>query len=152
MSEYFGTQKVSTPDEKFARNLSAMASQSKAMGQAMISGGVYTWNLAGHTGRNPAQHQAVRDTFSREMLDSSYQRVYSPSDPGTSSDAKVVKLQAAYLQAMERAFRLRHSSLARSEAFSGGRRRAQGLENGPILGASGVAGYINKLIELGATS
>lgn len=152
MSEYFGTQKVSVPDEKFVNNINFMASQSKEMGESMTNGGAYTWNLAGHKGKNPAQHQSVRDTFSREQLDSSYQRVYNSSSPGTSGDAKVVKLQAAYLQAMERAFRLRHTSLARSEAFSSGRRYAQGLDNGPLLGSSGVAGYINKLIELGATS
>ena len=150
MSEYFGTQKVSTPDEKFRLNTTNMAAQSQAMGSSMLYGGAYAWNLAGHAQKNPCLHDSVRETFSREGLDNSYQQAYSTDNPGTNSDGKVIKLQAAYLQAMERAFRLRHASLARSESFSSGRRIAQGLDNGPIMGARGVYGYINKLIELGA--
>lgn len=150
MSQYYGSQKVSTPDETFRNNIIAMAQQSKAMGSSMLDGGAYAWNLLNHKEKNPAVHQDVRDTFSRQSLDSDYQRVYTPGSSGTDGDAKVVKLQAAYLQAMERAFRLRHASLARSEAFSAGRRDAQGSEKGPIIGPSGVFGYITKLIELGA--
>lgn len=150
MSEYYGSQKVNTPDEKFRSNIIAMAQQSKAMGSAMLNGGAYTWNLLDHKKKNPAVHTEVRETFSRQNLDSDYQRVYTPGSSGTDGDAKVVKLQAAYLQAMERAFRLRHASLARSEAFSSGRRNAQGSDKGPIIGPSGVFGYIAKLIELGA--
>lgn len=150
MSEYFGSQKVGTPDEKFRKNVSAMATQSAAMAGAMLNGGAYSWNLANHREKNPCQHTKVRDTFSREQLDSNYQQVYTPNSPGTDGDAKVVKLQAAYLQAMERAFRLRHTSLARSEAFAAGRRAGQGSEVGPLVGPSGVYGYILKLIELGA--
>ena len=150
MSEYYGSQKVSTPDDKFRRNIIAMASQSKAMANSMLNGGAYTWNVLDLNDKNPAVHEDVKATFTRANLDSDYQRVYTPSAPGTDGDAKVVKLQAAYLQAMERAFRLRHASLARSEALSAGRRDAQGSEQGPLLGPSGVYGYIMKLIELGA--
>jgi hypothetical protein len=150
MSGYYGKSKVSSPDARFEANIKSIAEQSNAMANAMFNGGARVWELAGHEERDPGNYLAVRDTFSREELDSSCQDVYNPSSPGTDGDAKVVRLQSAYLQAMERAFRLRHCSLARSEAFSAGRRRGQGSETGPLLSAYGVLGYIEKLIELSA--
>lgn len=150
MSNYYGTSKVSSPDTRFKDNIKKMAEQSNEMADAMFNGGASVWELADHKGKDPGNYAAVRDTFSRGELDSNCQDVYNPDSPGTDGDAKVVRLQSAYLQAMERAFRLRHCSLARSEAFSAGRRRGQGSENGPLQSPYGVLGYIEKLIELSA--
>lgn len=150
MSNYYGSSKVSSPDRAFRDNINKMASQSMAAAEAMLSGGATVWEMANHERKNPANHTEVRETFSRSDLDSLYQSVYNPQSPGTDGDAKVIKLQAAYLQAMERAFRLRHCSLARAEAFSAGRRKGQGDADGPLKSPYGVLGYIEKLIELSA--
>ena len=148
MSGYYGTSKINGPDTRFKENIKRIAAQSTAMADAMFNGGARVWEMAAHYDKDPGNYVTVRDTFSREDLDSSCQDVYRPSSPGTDGDAKVVRLQSAYLQAMERAFRLRHCSLARSEAFSAGRRRGQGSDNGPLGSPYGVLGYIEKLIEL----
>ena len=152
MSEYYGQQKVQSPDETFLRNIEGLARQSEAMGNFILSGyGGYVWNMCGpKTPLNPCKHSDVRDMFSRDSLDNKSQQVYDTDNSGTVSDAVAIRLQAAYLQAMERAFRLRHASLARSEAFSAKRRISQANQKGPLLGPSGVKGYITKLIQLGA--
>ncbi len=152
MSGYKGSSKVSSPDTNFTKNVEKMAEQSEVMSKAMLDGGVTVWELANHENKNPCDHISVRETFSRAKLDSQYQSVYSPGSPGTDGDAKVIKLQAAYLQAMERAFRLRHCSLVRAEAFASGRRKGQGSGNGPLLTPYGVKGYIERLIKLSAST
>jgi hypothetical protein len=58
---------------------------------------------------------------------------------------KAIKLQAAYLQAMERAFNLRHATTIRCEAFAAGRRKGQSDPKGPLMG--GVKGYIEQIIK-----
>ena len=118
---------------------------------SQLEGSSRVWQLADVDGTDPANHEEVRNKFSRTAeLDPLYQATYETGNPGTSSDAKVIKLQAAYLQAMERAFRVRHCSLARAEALSAGRKYDQGTSNGTLMDPKGVLGYINKLIALGA--
>lgn len=145
--KYYGVSKIDSPDEKFLDNIQSIADQSQAMADAMLEGKVRGWEMAGHKGGDPSDYVAIRKSFSRDGLDKSYQDIYSPGSPGPDGQARAVKLQAAYLQAMERAFRLRHCSLVRSEAFAAGRRRGQGHTNGPLLEANGVIGYIAKIIE-----
>ena len=152
MSGYKGSSKVSSPDINFRKNIVKMAEQSEVIANSMLNGEVRVWELANHEKKNPCDHVSVRQTFSRSMLDGQYQSVYSSGSPGTDGDAKVIKLQAAYLQSMERAFRLRHCSLVRAEAFASGRRKGQGSGNGPLLTPYGVKGYIERLIKLSAST
>ena len=148
---YYGSSKVSSPANTFTKNLTELSKQCLKVGNSHLEGQPRVWQLADVDGSDTANHESVRGKFSRtEELDPLYQSTYEAGNPGTSSDAKVIKLQAAYLQAMERAFRVRHCSLARAEALSAGRKYDQGTSNGTLMDPRGVLGYINKLIALGA--
>ena len=148
---YYGSSKATSPAERFTENLTKLSNQCLKIGNSHLEGSSRVWQLADVDGTDPANHEEVRNKFSRTAeLDPLYQATYETGNPGTSSDAKVIKLQAAYLQAMERAFRVRHCSLARAEALSAGRKYDQGTSNGTLMDPKGVLGYINKLIALGA--
>lgn len=148
---YYGSSKATSPANRFTKNLTELSNQCLKIGNSHLEGNPRVWQLADVDGSDTANHESVRGKFSRaEELDPLYQATFDPNSPGTSSDVKVIKLQAAYLQAMERAFRVRHCSLARAEALSAGRKQNQGTSNGTLMDPRGVLGYINKLIALGA--
>ena len=150
-NNYYGSSKVSSPANRFIKNLTELSKQCLKVGDSHLKGTPRVWQLADVDGSDPANHESVRGKFSRtEELDPLYQATFDANSPGTSGDAKVIKLQAAYLQAMERAFRVRHCSLARAEALSAGRKHDQGTEHGTLMAPRGVLGYIVKLIELSA--
>lgn len=150
--EYLGSSKVSTPCHEFLSNLLEMKDQSDTMYKFMSEGGAYRkWNQGWGLRREVSpwnMAEAHDTTFSRSKeLDRQYDRIYTSDSPGTDGDAKAVKLQAAYLQAMERAYNLRHATLARSEALASGRRKGQADDRGPFVGPSGVLGYVQRIIE-----
>lgn len=148
---YYGSSKATSPAERFTENLTKLSNQCLKIGNSHLEGSSRVWQLADVDGTDPANHEEVRNKFSRTAeLDVLYQSTYEEGNPGTSGDAKVIKLQAAYLQAMERAFRVRHCSLARAEALSAGRKYDQGTSDGTLMDPRGVLGYIKKLIALSA--
>jgi len=148
---YYGSSKATSPAESFTKNLTKLSGQCLKIGNSHLEGQPRVWQLADVDGTDPANHEEVRAKFSRTAeLDPLYQSTYEAGNPGTSGDAKVIKLQAAYLQAMERAFRVRHCSLARAEALSAGRKYDQGTSDGTLMDPRGVLGYIKKLIALSA--
>lgn len=149
---YKGSSKVSTPCQEFLNNLLYLKDQSDTMSKFMSEGGGYRkWNQAWGFKRavNPWNiNEAHENTFSRtKELDQQYDDIYKPGSAGTDGDAKAVKLQAAYLQALERAYNVRHVTSVRSEALAADRRKGQAHDKGPFVGPSGVLGYIQKIIE-----
>lgn len=153
MSEiYKGAQKVKQPSPEFEKNITKLAAQSKLISDSMQKpGSPRKWQMGNHEEKDPHDYSSVRETFSRKSLDELYKQVYS-EEPGSNGDVIAIKMQAAYLQAMERAFRLRHSSIARNEAFSSGPRNGHGDQKGPLLNQNGVLGYITQVIQLASTS
>lgn len=150
---YNGNSKVTSLCNELLKNLQSLSKQADSMSKFMLEpGSGRLWNQGWHydLGLNPCSTgEAHEITFSRSAeLDKQYDSIFSnPNSPGTDGDAKAVKLQAAYLQAMERSFNLRHSSVIRCEAFAAGRRKGQANPNGPIVGATGVQGYIEQIIK-----
>jgi len=71
----------------------------------------------------------LKEPFKREDLQANYAEVMNDLDPGTAADKVAIKFQSDYLAAMERAYRLRHTGLVRTEIFSAMRRRIQGETN-----------------------
>lgn len=65
----------------------------------------------------------LKEPFKREGLQANYAEVMDDRDPGTAADKVAIKFQSDYLAAMERAYRLRHTGLVRSEIFSAFRRK-----------------------------
>jgi hypothetical protein len=147
---YKGNSKVSAPCKEFVKNIENLAEQSKSLSDFMLEPGkVRDWNQGWHSKLelNPWSTSEVHDiTFSRSTeLDQQYDKVFNAESPGTDGDMKAIKLQAAYLQAMERAFNLRHATTIRCEAFAAGRRKGQSDPKGPLMG--GVKGYIEQIIK-----
>lgn len=152
MSEnYKGVSKVRNPAKAFVDNLTELSNQADTMAKFMLEGSnVRDWNQAKifELKLDPYDPANSKKVFSRkDELDKQYATIFTPSAPGTDGDVKAVKLQAAYLQALERALNLRYCGLPRSEAFAAGRRKGQNSELGPLLGPTGVLGYVNKIIE-----
>lgn len=152
MSEnYKGISKIKSPSGYFVNNLTELANQSNTMANFMLEGGnVRDWNQANIFPQklDPYDPNNSKKIFSRiEELDKQYATIFTPSSPGTDGDVKAVKLQAAYLQALERALNLRYCGLPRSEAFAAGRRKGQHSRQGPFMGPTGVLGYVTKIIE-----
>ncbi len=149
---YKGNSKVNSPCNEIVQNILGLADQAQSMHDFMTKGAGYRkWNQGWNyeRGYNPwSLSEAHDNTFSRiNELDKQYNEIYSRQSSGTDGDARVVKLQAAYLQAMERSFNQRHVTLVRSEALAASRRFGHAHEKGPLKGPSGVLGYIQKLIE-----
>lgn len=154
MSEtYTGYSKVTAMCNEMLKNLESLAKQAESMSKFMLEpGSGRHWNQGWHydLGLNPwSTEEAHNTTFSRtNKLDKEYDSIFSNTkSPGTDGDAKAVKLQAAYLQSMERAFNLRHATAIRCEAFAAGRRKGQASADGPLIGINGVQGYIEKIIK-----
>jgi hypothetical protein len=147
---YKGNSKVNAPCKEFVNNIESLAEQSKSLSDFMLEpGNARDWNQGWHSTLelNPWSTSEVHDiTFSRSTeLDQQYDKVFNTESPGTDGDMKAIKLQAAYLQAMERAFNLRHATTIRCEAFAAGRRKGQSDPNGPLIG--GVKGYVEQIIK-----
>lgn len=147
---YKGNSKVKAPCEEFVKNIELLAEQSKSLSDFMLEPGkVRQWNQGQHSklGLNPWSTSEVHDiTFSRaKELDKQYDKIFDTESPGTEGDMKAIKLQAAYLQAMERAFNLRHATAVRCEAFAAGRRKGQADPRGPLIG--GVKAYVEQIIK-----
>lgn len=156
MSEnYKGVSKVKSLANKFVKNLTELAEQSNTMAVFMLEGGAArSWNqaLIFKEKKDPYDPGNSQEAFSRtEELDKQYKSIFDDSAPGTDGDIKAVKMQAAYLQALERSLNLRYCGLTRSEAFASGRRKGQQSKLGPLLGPSGVLGYVQKIIEKSQT-
>jgi hypothetical protein len=149
---YHGSSKVTSLCQELLNNLKHLAKQSESMSKFMLEpGSGRDWNQGWHyeLKLNPWSTGETHEiTFSRaKELDQQYDKIFNTASPGTDGDMKAVKLQAAYLQAMERAFNLRHATSVRCEAFSAGRRKGQADANGPLIGPTGVQGYIENIIK-----
>jgi len=150
-SIYYGKSVVSGPDITFEDNIKKLSEQSDSMQKYMLEGGESRdWNqaLLFTNKKNPYNTANTKEEFSRlKKIDKDYGLIFNVESPGTDGDVKALKLQAAYLQAMERAMNLRYTGLAKSEALAAGRRKGQGDGKGPFIGPSGVLGYVQKIIE-----
>ena len=150
-STYYGKSVVKGPDKAFEENIRKLAEQSDSMHKYMVQGGESRdWNQGTlfTNKKNPYNTANTKEEFSRlNKIDKDYALIFNVESPGTDGDIKTLKLQAAYLQAMERAMNLRYTGLAKSEALAAGRRKGQADEKGPFIGPSGVLGYVQKIID-----
>lgn len=96
---------------------------------------------------DPLDSAGVTAAFSRGEIGQNFAEVYQAESPGATGDAPCLKIQAGYLQAMERAFRLRHASGPRCAMMAAGRAKGHGDENGTLQ--NGVIRYVQDLLTAG---
>lgn len=116
-----------------------------------LKGGYQTpppWMLPGDL-KDPLDLARVGEMFDRGEIGQNFAEVYQAESPGATGDAPCLKLQAAYLQAMERAFRVRHCTLPRCAMMAAGRAKGHGDQNGTLQ--NGVIRYVQDLLTAGQT-
>lgn len=108
--------------EKLCDDSISLASATLDLGQGRV------W-MHGSNDYELTDISGLKEPFKREELQANYAEVMNDLDPGTAADKVAIKFQSDYLAAMERAYRLRHTGLVRTEIFSAMRRRIQGETN-----------------------
>lgn len=84
--------------------------------------------------------------FARDELNEQYKDALH-DDTATTADCMGTKVQLDYMAMMERAFRLRHTTLIRSVMHAAGRIKAHGDDAGVHTG--GVLQYVQDLLGVG---
>ena len=100
------------------------------------------WMIPGDL-KDPLDAGLVGEMFDRGEIGQNFAEVYQAESPGATGDAPCLKIQAGYLQAMERAFRVRHCTLPRAAMMAAGRAKGHGDENGTLQ--NGFGRYVQAL-------
>jgi len=116
-------------DETLERQVDKLIEDNKAIADATLQYGTGRAWIHGSSDYELTDISGLKEPFKREDLQANYAQVMNDLDPGTAADKVAIKFQSDYLAAMERAYRLRHTGLVRTEIFAAMRRRLQSETN-----------------------
>jgi hypothetical protein len=123
-----GTPK-SKYDPTLEKQVDKLIKDNKAVADATLQYGTGREWIHGSNDYELTDISGLKEPFKREDLQANYAIVMSDLDPGTAADKAAIKFQSDYLAAMERAYRLRHTGIIRTEIFAAMRRRLQSDTN-----------------------
>jgi hypothetical protein len=116
-------------DSTLDAQVQKLIADNKAISEAGLSTGTGRVWIHGSNDYELTDISGLKNPFKREDLQANYAIVMLDPDPGTAADKVAIKFQSDYLAAMERAYRLRHTGLVRTEVFSAMRRKLQADTN-----------------------
>jgi hypothetical protein len=116
-------------DPTLEKQIDKLCDDSLSVASATLDNGQGRVWMHGNNDYELTDISGLKEPFKREDLQANYAEVMNDLDPGTAADKVAIKFQSDYLAAMERAYRLRHTGLVRTEIFSAMRRRVQGETN-----------------------
>lgn len=116
-------------DKTLERQVEKLVEDNKSISDATLQYGSGRVWIHGSNDYELTDISGLKEPFKREDLQANYAEVMNDEDPGTAADKVAIKFQSDYLAAMERAYRLRHTGLIRTEIFSAMRRRLQSDTN-----------------------
>jgi hypothetical protein len=135
---------VLTLDPRFLALLDDLMEAETSAADAQKLTGQRIWYMPTGTsyGGDPTDIPGINDAFDRSNINDNYPDVLRNHTEG---EAMVLKLQADYIAAMERAFRTRHASSVRLRLHAAARHSGHGDAAGPLGGS--VKLWIERLLE-----
>lgn len=116
-------------DKHLEKQVNKLIEDNRAIADAGLMTGTGRVWIHGANDNELTDLSGLKEPFKREDLQADYALVMLDEDPGTAADKVAIRFQSDYLAAMERAYRLRHTGLVRTEVFSAMRRRMQAETN-----------------------
>lgn len=147
-----GTSK-GTVDGKFKARISELKEVAKKTAEVFKTGtGIRPWHVpkdlegkdlmfVPHLHVNAWNRDEINRTYSQQVLGG------MGESSGTTGDLMAMKWQADFMAMEERAFRLRHASMARCAAMAHGRMKGHGLEQGSVF--TQIEKSVESFIEAG---
>lgn len=134
--------------DKFRKNVLRLVDQARLRAEALRGGYAAAPGWMTPEGlSDPLDAAGTSAAFDRGEIGQNFAEVYQAASPGTTGDGPCLKLQAAYLQAMERAFRVRHCTLPRAAMMAAGRAKGHGDPDGTLQ--NGVVRYVQDILTAG---